>query len=331
MDPIRDLRAVTELLSVAFSDELGPDAQATLREMRLMAGLSPVLGVLARLAPVYDTFGGFVWEEGGAMVGNVTLSPSGRERRHWLISNLAVEPGHRRRGIARRLMEAALEAVQREGGEFLSLEVRRENLAARRLYEDLAFQYLEANAELRADSVPPASPPSGPSLPVRAWGPAEGHRVHALAVSLRPPLAQRWISLPRRAYVPGPLERGLAPLVQLLRGEWIIRRLAEEDGRVRAAGLVRLSLLGAHRGELILHPETAGRVEEALLESISLALRRARRRPVQVLVRQAAPSMIAALEGRGFRLLRILERMGLPLTPEAGLLTWPSSSERKDR
>jgi [ribosomal protein S18]-alanine N-acetyltransferase len=64
---------------------------------------------------------------------------------YWVISceihvnNLAVRPDVRRRGVATRLVEAALQKACSEGATRCTLEVRVSNEAARRLYEKFGF------------------------------------------------------------------------------------------------------------------------------------------------------------------------------------------------
>ena len=55
------------------------------------------------------------------------------------INNLAVVPAWRRRGLARQLLRAVLASAAAEGAPRATLEVRRSNLAAIRLYEGLGF------------------------------------------------------------------------------------------------------------------------------------------------------------------------------------------------
>ena len=56
------------------------------------------------------------------------------------ILNLAVHPRHRRRGIAAILMREALREARAGGADAITLEVRRSNAGARRLYESLRFE-----------------------------------------------------------------------------------------------------------------------------------------------------------------------------------------------
>lgn len=56
------------------------------------------------------------------------------------ILQIATHPQHQRRGLGRRLLTAVLTAAQEQGCDRVVLEVRRGNLSARRLYEQLGFQ-----------------------------------------------------------------------------------------------------------------------------------------------------------------------------------------------
>jgi ribosomal-protein-alanine N-acetyltransferase len=56
------------------------------------------------------------------------------------ILTLAVDPARQRRGAARRLVRAALARAQAAGAAHMVLEVARDNIAARRLYEGCGFK-----------------------------------------------------------------------------------------------------------------------------------------------------------------------------------------------
>jgi [ribosomal protein S18]-alanine N-acetyltransferase len=56
------------------------------------------------------------------------------------INNLAIRPELRRRGLGRRLLARILEEAERLGAPNATLEVRRSNDAARRLYEGAGFE-----------------------------------------------------------------------------------------------------------------------------------------------------------------------------------------------
>ena len=55
------------------------------------------------------------------------------------ITNIATHPDARRRGAARKVLDALIEAAERRGAEQVSLEVRASNAAALALYEGRGF------------------------------------------------------------------------------------------------------------------------------------------------------------------------------------------------
>jgi len=67
------------------------------------------------------------------------------------ILNIATDPGHRRKSVARRLMVAALEQGRSRGARLVTLEVRRSNLPAITLYRDLGFHAVGIRPNYYAD------------------------------------------------------------------------------------------------------------------------------------------------------------------------------------
>jgi ribosomal-protein-alanine N-acetyltransferase len=65
---------------------------------------------------------------------------------YWIVAdemhllNLAVHPSHRRRGISRALLTAALERARSQGAAVVWLEVRPSNQAAQALYQSFGFK-----------------------------------------------------------------------------------------------------------------------------------------------------------------------------------------------
>ncbi len=83
----RDLRAVAELISVAFAAELDDRGAAALREMRFMSHFGGILGVVNRsTGDLNDMLNGFVWVDRGKVVGNVTVQRADRNGNRWQIA-----------------------------------------------------------------------------------------------------------------------------------------------------------------------------------------------------------------------------------------------------
>ena len=83
---------------------------------------------------------GFVWEQDGKIIGNVSLVPFRHKgKRIQLIANVATHPEHRRKGIARALTEQAMQHVRQRGVSEIWLHVRADNPGAVKMYQDLGF------------------------------------------------------------------------------------------------------------------------------------------------------------------------------------------------
>lgn len=104
-----------------------------------------------------------VAEENGAIIGYAGAWMIFEEGH---ITNVAVEKAHRGRCVGRALLDALMRYAANLGVQYLTLEVRKSNLTARRLYERFGFtqlgvrkRYYEDNGEdallLVCDRLPP--------------------------------------------------------------------------------------------------------------------------------------------------------------------------------
>lgn len=92
----------------------------------------------------YDLRVALVNREVAAFLVSHTLAPGESE-----ILNLAVAPEHRRRGVARSLVEAWLRGVKGD----VFLEVRASNEAAQKFYKSLGFQVVSVRSEYYSSPV----------------------------------------------------------------------------------------------------------------------------------------------------------------------------------
>jgi len=138
----RDLGRVADLVEYCFADTLDVDGRRYIQQMRAVAQNPTALSWVNTLSErVSLPMSGFVWEEDGKIVGNLTLIPYQiRGVRHYLIANVAVHPDYRRRGIAFRLTKRALEQARQQNIPATWLHVREENAGAIQLYRSLGFR-----------------------------------------------------------------------------------------------------------------------------------------------------------------------------------------------
>jgi GNAT superfamily N-acetyltransferase len=141
IDLARDLNMVADLIELCFPIHLDPDGKTYVKEMRKTARDMRLMGWLSNVSELEPTrSSGFVWEEGGRIVGNLSLIPLRKdERRVYLIANVAVHPDFRRRGIARKLTQHALVYLAQQRESEVWLQVRDDNPPAIALYRSLGF------------------------------------------------------------------------------------------------------------------------------------------------------------------------------------------------
>jgi ribosomal protein S18 acetylase RimI-like enzyme len=140
-DPRRDMQAVADLIELGFSETLDEDGRRYLNQMRTAANSYHGLGWIGMAMPLANfSMSGYVWEEGGRIIGNLSLIPYlVGARRYYLIANVVVHPDYRRQGIGRALTARAIEHARNAASPAAWLHVRVENAGAITLYESLGF------------------------------------------------------------------------------------------------------------------------------------------------------------------------------------------------
>lgn len=141
LDMRRDLAKVADLVELCFFDTLDPEGKQYLRDMRRAAQNPSLLGWASSMvdeSPMPPS--GYVWEEDGRLVGNLSLIPiSLQGKRGYMIANVATHPDYRGRGIARMLTLAALEHARTHHAATVWLQVREDNPIAVHIYETRGF------------------------------------------------------------------------------------------------------------------------------------------------------------------------------------------------
>ena len=144
-DASRDMAALADLIAVSFADRLDEPGRRLIRSMALLGRAGRIGAMLGRwvLPPAAYPYG-FVWEQGGRVIGNASVLPVEGFSQRWVMANVAVLPAFRRGGIAKALVESCIDLVRREGGKTIILQVDSDNHAGLCLYESLGFRVLSA-------------------------------------------------------------------------------------------------------------------------------------------------------------------------------------------
>ncbi len=159
---LRDLPGVADLVEKCFADTMDPDGRRYLQQMR-HAGQDNTFMRWAASAvdSVSMPLSGYVWEEHGTIIGNVSLIPYRQKKQKiYLIANVAVHPDNRRRGIGQALTLAAIRHAQAHHATAIWLHVRDDNPGAIALYRNLSFEELARRTSWQAKpdrNIPPGT------------------------------------------------------------------------------------------------------------------------------------------------------------------------------
>lgn len=158
LDMRRDLEIVADLIESSFELQHDVDGQAFLKEMRQAAKDARFLGWVGAWSQSQgESIPGFVWEQDGQVVGNVSIIPFIKgDKKTYVIANVAVKEAYRRQGIARALTDHAIRFLHRRAITDIWLQVKATNDGAIKLYENLGFQHFCCRNTWRAH--PPFTP-----------------------------------------------------------------------------------------------------------------------------------------------------------------------------
>ena len=158
IDLYRDRFQVIELLDLVFGPTLDSRGRRLLHSQTALTHHPTLLTHLNYL--LKNIPAGYVWQEQGRIVGNVSIIPAKTPGRY-ILANVAVHPAYRRRGIARLLLQQTLEQLATRQGYAVLLQVEQSNPQAIALYRSLGFAdlgatttWLLASGRLRQLAVP---------------------------------------------------------------------------------------------------------------------------------------------------------------------------------
>ncbi len=232
------------------------------------------------------------------------------DENHYIVCNVVVRRSHRRRGIGRKLTEAAIAEARKREAKGVVIQVHEDNTPALRLYTDLGFQPVAAEIELRLEAIQPVAVLDSPGYHIRPWQPADGPASLELARLVTPQVwqwlrpvrpeqyaANRWAAWGRR-------------LTNRLGGRRIYRLIALHEAQPAALLTVTVALRrGEHHLALLVHPDHTGQLEAPLVSRALHTLTAAPRKAVRAMVNQEEKSLLSVLRDYGFQAQRTLLTM----------------------
>ncbi|MFN2137596.1 MAG: GNAT family N-acetyltransferase [Candidatus Promineifilaceae bacterium] len=274
IDPSQDFPQLVRLIRQVFADELDGNSQQIFDNV----ASSGYANIFWRMDPFLQRLiPGFVWQEDGKIVGNVTLIKTKSPYRY-IVANVAILPEYRRRGIARALMERVRDEAIMRGASEIRLQVAQDNVAAKDLYRSLGYRALGTLTNWRRL---PARSYSAPELyvgrgveidelPRSRWREAYELDVMALGSDLHWP-----DPLPYDAYRRGFVRRISDAATGRHIENWVI---SGSSGRL--VGLLTISgeWGRSHQLSIRIHPENRGQFEGPLLQK---AIRRLQLLPLR--------------------------------------------------
>ncbi len=320
----RDLDVLVDLIPRCFQYPENPEwsvqedeAESLVDSIRGVKRIWWLVRVMSVLwPPLRDVLRGFVWEEDGQAVGLVNVTRMGATDR-WTIGNVAVLPNYRRRGIARQLVQAAIDYARTRQARAVTLDVLEGNLPAYRLYESLGFEVYSGRTELTYDRAQPPAPqpfPDGYTLEKSSstdWRPR-----YTLALRITPQHVQRYEAVEESRFRQPAFFRPLLPIIFRAMGTRPLPHiLRDAQGEVVAAAVAhaRTRTGGVNRLELKLdpaHTQAAAPLLSALLQKLT---ERSPGRRVECMLEHWQKPLIDAALALGFRKRSEQHTMGLLL------------------
>jgi len=259
---LRDLPGVADLVEKCFADTIDSEGRRYLQQMR-RAGQDNAFMRWASNAvdSVSMPLSGYVWEENGEIIGNVSLIPyRHKKKKIYLIANIAVRPDIRRRGIGRALTVTAMRHAGERRANATWLHVRADNPGAIALYTSLGFQELarrtmwqakpDLNISIEAPEIAIARRSS------RDWPQQESWLDH-----LYPDLMTWYQAIPWRSLRPG-----LGPLIYRFMLDYDVRHWVARTGGALSAILSWQAMTDkSDRLWAAVPPEGSGRAFTTLL------------------------------------------------------------------
>jgi ribosomal protein S18 acetylase RimI-like enzyme len=142
LDKTRDIGQMAELIDLCFGQQMDPDGKKYLNYLRNLARQNHSLVSLFEDSISYSpSIDGFVCKANDRLIGNVNISLYQDVKEKILfISNVAVHPDYRNQGIAKQMVQKAIDFAIQHQFSSIWLQVRKENEIAYHVYASIGFK-----------------------------------------------------------------------------------------------------------------------------------------------------------------------------------------------
>ncbi len=269
---LTELDRMLDLMEVAFAEDAAREGRSLRDGLAGLKSMLPVLRVLMKIRPsLADKFYTLAWEVDGRFVAGITLSQQGNDKQRWYIFNVATHPDFRGRGLARKLVSAALDHVRVRGGKRVLLDVRADNMPAYNLYRSLGFLHLETSTTLKGTLSHLPVPEWPTNCTARELGEADWQPAFDLAQRVASEATRTVCPITPAQFQEGTFSRLVQRVLnraQKRRTErWLVARAGKPIGL--AASYVQLTGRNPHHIEVTLDPAAADIAPALLAQTIN--------------------------------------------------------------
>jgi ribosomal protein S18 acetylase RimI-like enzyme len=325
-----DLSLMIQILPKAFQYPDHPEwsiqtdeLESILKLVGTARRLWPLFFVLSKTSPqMQDFLRGFIWEEDGQPVGLVNVSRIGTSN-DWMIANVAVLPAYRGRGIARKLVAAAVELAEARKAQRVILDVVKGNTPAVQLYSSMDFALFATAAVLRRPAVgrvdAQPNPPTGykvERVPPYRWQP-----FYTLSLETTPSEVREYRPVTVEHFRISPGLQMISALFGSLSGmheqglviqQQVTGTSSGNPQVVAAAGLSLQTRGGMNTARFILDEKEHGELAPYLVGQALHAIgQRSPRSRIECQIPNWQPRLIEATEASGFQVDFEMQSMGL--------------------
>jgi predicted N-acetyltransferase YhbS len=302
---LRDLPGVADLVEKCFADTMDSEGRRYLQQMRRAGQDNVFMRWAANAADsVSMPLSGYVWEENGEIIGNVSLIPyREKKKKIFLIANVATRQDYRRRGIGRALTAAAIRHAQARHAAAIWLHVRDDNPGAIALYLSLGFQELARRTLWQAK--PDRSPSENEtSMPITKRSGRDWPQQESWLKRIYPELMTWYQPMPWQSLHPGP-----AAFIYRLMMDYEVRHWAARANNGAPAAMLSWQAMAGMNDRLWVSAPAQG--SESALTAVLLYARRALPWRQTFQLDYPAGEYNAAIEAAGFQPHRTLLWMKL--------------------